>query len=327
MAKANGTTMTGGSSSAVQYPGTTVQKLIVEVPATHAVRLSPPITATATSALAKLTPQQHRSAGVAVAGAAPAPGAIIAVPVGAGEVSSNMSPPTGQGEGERGFAARRGSGGRRHRPQTSTGSRVACRNIVELSPPGLTPMSTNAYCSPTSQHSSRIRPSTSPRKLAGGGGRGGGSGGGGRGRRGESFAPELVMATVSLCLEGDDDYEATVAAPPNDRHKFTVDTGRFSHFTNQVSPASLLADRAAATASTIGSTSLGGKALVSGSGAVDNGGDYGGRGDGWIRPAETATAGVDKTAAHSHGFRRWRPGESEADRLTGGQGRRIRVVP
>lgn len=373
--KANGPAMAGRSSSAAaQHPGTTTAapKLVVEVPATYAVRLPPPTTTTtttATSALAyKLQSQQqhHRSGGgggrgVAVAeirNRAPAPvapGASMTVPFGAGSSngSPKLSPFTGQGSnGERGFAPRPGSGGSggdrrpRRRPQTSTGSRAACPNIVELSPLGLAAVSTNANSSPMSQYSpTRKRPSTSPRKLAGGGGgRGGGSGGsgGGRGRRGDTIAPELVMTTVSFCLGGDDDdaddFGAGLPATttPDDHHRFTGGTGRFSHyFTNQASPASLLlAKKAAAAAASASSTvnaNLRGKVLASGvSGAVDNGGGgFGGRGDDCIRPAEPATAsGVDETAARSHGFRRWRPGENGADALTGGgQAQRPRIFP
>lgn len=318
--KANDAAMANRSSSVAQYPGTITKTLVVEVPAIHAVRLPPPTTPTATSILAELQSQHHRLGVVALAetrrqpAPAQAPGATVTIPVGAGSGSPK-------------FIARTGSGGRRHVQQTSTGSRVACPNIVELSPPGLDVKSINVeggVCSPTSSRPARIRPSTSPRKLASGGGGGNGSRGGGRGRRGDTIAPELVMATVSLCLGGDDDCEAAVAATPEDHRRFTVDMGRLSHYKNQASPASLLAEQADAAASPTVGTSPGRKILVSGTGAVDDGGDYEGRGDNCTRPAE-ATAGVDETTVRSHGFRRWRPGESEADALPGEQGQRLHV--
>lgn len=214
------------------------------------------------------------------------------------------------------------NGGRRghQRPRTSTGSRrTAYQCIVDLLPPVSAAAKTTAnakgtfsFHSPTGpSRSAKTRPTSSPRKLTSGGG-GGGSNTKRTTRASESGPTELIMPTVSLCLGGVDDcFDPLADSTPDDHHRFMGDSSArgAQHMRHRVSPASLLAQATAATAASPVPGRLPANRAYGGGSLGGHGG--GGDGSQCIRSAEaTAVGSEDKSAARSHGFRRWRPGES-----------------
>lgn len=295
-------------NSAAQYTGAT--RRAIEVPAAHPVRMPPPATAETAAALPPLQPRRQPESVAAVAGT----GSIIA-----GGRPTDLASLLGERGREHGFDAdtRRifdygGGGGDnrpQQRPQTSTGSRKACQNIVNLLPPA-------SPAKPAGENGKLIsasgtRPTSSPRRPATGRGRGGGA-----------VATELIMPTVSLCL-GSNDEECGVAAAvasPEGHRAFIGGSERNSPRMRQASPSSLLAD-AATVPTALACQGLSDKPVSTRSrgsyGGGGGGGFSGGSGGGssgngnCIRPAETVPAGVEKKSARSHGFRRWRTGEYE----------------
>ncbi|CAB1101984.1 unnamed protein product [Ectocarpus sp. CCAP 1310/34] len=121
-------------NSAAQCMGAT--RRAIEVPAAHPVRMPPPATAETATALPPVQPRRQPESVAAAAGA----GSIIA-----GGRPTDLASSLGDRVREHGFDAdtRRifdygGGGGDnrlQQRPQTSTGSRKACQNIVNLLPP------------------------------------------------------------------------------------------------------------------------------------------------------------------------------------------------
>lgn len=219
-----------------------------------------------------------------------------------------------------------GKGGRRdrQRPQTSVGSRrTAYQCIVDLLPPVATTTTTatspkrnqNLHLPTNASGSAKTGPTSGPRQLTSGGGAAGG--GGGRRRRraraGESVPTELIMPTVSLCLGGIDDcVEPLVDSSPDGHHSFDRSARGSQHTRRRASPASLLAQATAAASPAGGARPhLSGRPADRACGGGGGGGGGDGGDGGCIRPVEpTAVGGVDRSAARSHGFRRWRPGES-----------------
>ncbi|CAM9273835.1 unnamed protein product [Ectocarpus sp. 12 AP-2014] len=292
-------------NSAAQYTGAT--RRAIEVPAAHPVRTPPPATAETAAAFPPLQPRRQPESVAAVAGA----GSIIA-----GGRPTDLASLQGERGTEHGFDAdtRRifdyggGGGGNRpqQRPQTSTGSRKACQNIVNLLPPA-SPAKT-AGENGKLLSASGTRPTSSPRRPATGRGRGGGA-----------VATELIMPTVSLCLgsNGEECGVAAAAASPEGHRAFTGGSERNSPRMRQASPSSLLVD-AATVPTALACQGLSDRPLSTrsrGSYGGGGGGFSGGSGGGssgsgnCIRPAEAVPAGVEKKSARSHGFRRWRPGE------------------
>ncbi|CAM9453411.1 unnamed protein product [Ectocarpus fasciculatus] len=297
-------------NSAARYTGAT--RRAIEVPAAHPVRMPPPAAAGTAAALPPLPLRCQQESAAAVAGV----GVIIA-----DGRRTDLASFLGDGGREHGFDADRrriidygggGGGGNRplQRPQTSTGSRTACQNIVNLLPPASPAKTVGVNGKPLS--ASGTRPASSPRRPATGRG---------RGRGGGAVATELIMPTVSLYLGSyDEECGAAAVTSPEGYRAFTGGSARNSPRVRQVSPSSLLAD-AATVPTTLARKGLSDRPL-----STRSRGSYGGNGGGGfsrgsgggsggdddcIRPAEAVPAGVEKKSARSHGFRRWRPGECE----------------
>ncbi|CAN0012023.1 unnamed protein product, partial [Scytosiphon promiscuus] len=211
------------------------------------------------------------------------------------------------------------------RPQTTGGSRrTAYQCIVDLLPPvsaaraktASVKGSLNFHFPTSSLVTAKTRPTSSPRKLTSGG-----SDKRRTTRTSGSGPTELIMPTVSLCLGVEEDDVGPPADSSRDgRHSFgesgSSGTRRTSH---RVSPASLLVQATSAVSPAgrvrqdLPDRSNAAHRACSGSRGGSDGRVGHGGGVECIRPAEaTAVDGGDKSATRLHGFRRWRPGESEA---------------